>query len=86
MHTSAKVELYLHAASNPIMESCAAVRFAPYPRLPPPLAGALGAAGLRPEANLWDRVGQWWAASAESKPHTTRLYESKPHATRLCES
>ena len=48
VHTSARVDLYVHASSHPILEHCTALRFAPYPPLPAVAATAFAAAsGLR---------------------------------------
>ena len=46
LHTSSGCDFYLHVASHPIVERCDGLRFAPYPALPAPLAGAVAAAGV----------------------------------------
>ena len=59
--------LYLHAASHPIIEHCFSLRIAPYPELPPPLDGAIAAAGLRAELNQWNLVDDFdWLKQSQS--------------------
>jgi len=81
VHTSNGCSFYLHAASNPIIEGCDALSFAPYPPLPPSLPGALEAAGLRADANLWDRVDDFHWIKAQQSPHWAVL----PEARRIAE-
>ena len=69
MHTSRNCTIYLHAASNPIIENCDGFRFAPYPSLPPALRGALSAAGLQADANLWDKVDDFNWIKTQQSPH-----------------
>ncbi|KAG0279709.1 hypothetical protein BGZ95_000438 [Linnemannia exigua] len=59
MHTSTNMDIYLHVTSEPIIEDCTDMRFAPYPYeevLPHQLFTLFIAAGLRPDKNLFDRV------------------------------
>ena len=79
VHTSARVDLYVHASSHPILEHCTALRFAPYPPLPAALAATAFAAasGLRADHNEWNHVEDFdwlkathspnWADEAERK-------------------
>lgn len=67
VHTSARCAIYLHVASNPIIENCDGLLFAPYP--PPPPPGALETAGLRGDANLWDRVDDFNWIKSQQSPH-----------------
>jgi hypothetical protein len=73
VHTSARCAVYLHAASNPIIENCDGLSFAPYP----PLPGALEAAGLRADANLWDRVDDFNWIKAQQSPHWGVMPEAR---------
>jgi len=75
MHTSSDCTFYLHAASNPIIENCEGFRFAPYPPLPPALSGALAAAGLKAESNLWDQVDDFKWIKARQSPNWAILPE-----------
>ncbi|EOD31112.1 hypothetical protein EMIHUDRAFT_449669 [Emiliania huxleyi CCMP1516] len=63
------------------LRGCDALSFAPYPPLPPSLPGALEAAGLRADANLWDRVDDFHWIKAQQSPHWAVL----PEARRIAE-
>ncbi|KAF8936013.1 tubulin binding cofactor C-domain-containing protein [Dissophora ornata] len=60
MHTSTNMDIYLHVTSEPIIEDCTDMRFAPYPYqdlLPADRLNRLFAvAQLSPEVNYYDRV------------------------------
>jgi len=67
MHTSTNTDFYIHTSSHPIIEHCQALRFAPYPALPPSLSGAFAAASLKPEHNQWQLVDDFdWLKAAQS--------------------
>ncbi|KAF9104903.1 hypothetical protein BGX29_001035 [Mortierella sp. GBA35] len=71
MHTSTNMDIYLHVTSEPIIEECTDMRFAPYPYhevLPADqLHGLFVAAGLRPEKNLFDHVKDFnWLRQQQS--------------------
>ncbi|KAF9360930.1 hypothetical protein BGX34_007408 [Mortierella sp. NVP85] len=60
MHTSTNMDIYLHVTSEPIIEDCTDMRFAPYPYndiLPTDQLGQLfSASNLNPDVNYYDRV------------------------------
>ncbi|KAF9544402.1 hypothetical protein EC957_012106 [Mortierella hygrophila] len=71
MHTSTNMDIYLHVTSEPIIEDCTDMRFAPYPYqevLPTDqLLTLFVAAGLRPEKNLFDHVKDFnWLRQQQS--------------------
>ncbi|KAH7052679.1 tubulin binding cofactor C-domain-containing protein [Linnemannia elongata] len=71
MHTSTNMDIYLHVTSEPIIEDCTDMRFAPYPYeevLPSDqLLTLFVAAGLRPEKNLFDHVKDFnWLRQQQS--------------------
>ncbi|KAG0371522.1 hypothetical protein BGX24_001550 [Mortierella sp. AD032] len=71
MHTSTNMDIYLHVTSEPIIEDCTDMRFAPYPYqevLPSDqLLTLFFAAGLRPEKNLFDHVKDFnWLRQQQS--------------------
>ncbi|KAF2267675.1 TBCC-domain-containing protein [Lojkania enalia] len=75
MHTSKKVDVYLHCSSRPIIEDCELIRFAPLPDT-----------YLTPEVsqfqNQWDQIDDFRWLQTESNPHfnllsaTNRIEES----------
>ncbi|KAF9905795.1 hypothetical protein EC991_001271 [Linnemannia zychae] len=71
MHTSTNMDIYLHVTSEPIIEDCTDMRFAPYPYqevLPSDqLLTLFAAAGLKPEKNLFDHVKDFnWLRQQQS--------------------
>ncbi|KAH8727108.1 tubulin-specific chaperone C [Phaeosphaeriaceae sp. PMI808] len=62
MHGSKKVNIYLHAASRPIIEDCESVRFAP---LPP----AFETSEISQVVNQWDQVDDFKWLKAEPSPN-----------------
>lgn len=71
MHTSTNMDIYLHVTSEPIIEDCTDMRFAPYPYqevLPTDqLLTLFVAAGLRPEKNLFENVKDFnWLRQQQS--------------------
>lgn len=77
MHTSSRVDFYVHASSHPIIEHCTALRFAPYPTLPLPLAPAYAAAALQPEHNQWALVDDFDWLKATHSPNWAELPEAE---------
>ena len=77
MHTSRKVDFYVHANSHPIIEHCEQLRFAPYPQLPPSLSGVYAAAGLKPEHNQWQLVDDFDWLKAGHSPNWEVLPEAE---------
>ncbi|CAO3565962.1 unnamed protein product [Mortierella alpina] len=71
MHTSKNLTIYLHVTSEPIIEDCARMRFAPYPYvdiLPEEqLARLFKVAQLDPAKNYYDRVKDFnWLKQQQS--------------------
>uniref|UniRef100_A0A7S4FA02 C-CAP/cofactor C-like domain-containing protein n=1 Tax=Chrysotila carterae TaxID=13221 RepID=A0A7S4FA02_CHRCT len=77
IHTSTACDAYVHVSSHPILEHCREFRFAPYPALPPAHAGALAAAGLKPEHNMWDQANDFDWLKAQQSPHWCILPEAE---------
>lgn len=78
MHTSQRVDFYVHASSHPIIEHCSALRFAPYPTLPARMAAnAFMAAGLQPEHNQWQLVDDFDWLKATHSPNWSVLCEEE---------
>ena len=82
VHTSARVDLYVHASSHPILEHCTALRFAPYPPLPAALAATAFAAasGLRADHNEWNHVEDFDWLKATHSPNWAELPEAERKA------
>ena len=82
VHTSARVDLYVHASSHPILEHCTALRFAPYPPLPAALAATAFAAasGLRADHNEWNHVEDFDWLKATHSPNWGELPEAERKA------
>jgi len=85
MHTSSGVDFYVHTSSHPIIEHCKALRFAPYPQLPPRLDGAFAAASLKPEQNQWELVDDFDWLKADHSPNWAVLPEAERKAPALAE-
>ncbi|KAG0210574.1 hypothetical protein BGX28_009210 [Mortierella sp. GBA30] len=72
MHTSSNLDIYLHVTSEPIIEDCTYLRFAPYPYhevLPAEeqLHRLFQVAQLDPEKNFYDRVKDFnWLKQQQS--------------------
>ena len=75
MHTSTRCDFYVHTSSHPIIEHCSALRFAPYPPLPPDLATSYVTAGLQPEHNQWSLVDDFDWLKATHSPNWAELLE-----------
>jgi hypothetical protein len=75
IHTSKRVDFYVHASSHPILEHCTALRFAPYPSLPTKLEGAFATAGLTKEQNEWQLVDDFDWLKATHSPNWAVLPE-----------
>ena len=82
MHTSTRCDFYVHTSSHPIIEHCSALRFAPYPPLPPDLATSYVTAGLQPDHNQWSLVDDFDWLKATHSPNWAELpeVERKPPA------
>lgn len=78
IHTSQRVDFYVHASSHPILEHCSALRFAPYPPLPAALGGEapFAAVGIAPEHNQWHLVDDFDWLKASHSPNWTELPEA----------
>ena len=76
----------MHASSHPIIEHCAALRFAPYPALPPRHADAFAAAGLRVEQNEWQQVDDFDWLKATHSPNWAELPEAARVAPAFLEA
>ncbi|KAF9150431.1 hypothetical protein BG015_007757 [Linnemannia schmuckeri] len=81
MHTSTNMDIYLHVTSEPIIEDCTDMRFAPYPYqevLPADqLLTLFVAAGLRPEKNLFDHVKDFNWLRQQQSPNWRMLEASE---------
>jgi hypothetical protein len=64
MHGSRNVDVYLHAASRPIVEDCVDVRFAPLP-------GGFMGEGMDADGreNMWDRIDDFKWLKVEPSPN-----------------
>ena len=79
IHTSQRVDFYVHASSHPIIEHCTALRFAPYPPLPPALGrdAPFAAVGIAPEHNQWQLVDDFDWLKASHSPNWAELPETE---------
>ncbi|KAF9914776.1 hypothetical protein BX616_007574 [Lobosporangium transversale] len=69
MHTSKNMDIYLHVTSEPIIEDCNDMRFAPYGQILPvdELKRLFEAANLNPTKNYYDRVKDFnWLRQQQS--------------------
>ncbi|KAF9959340.1 hypothetical protein BGZ70_008873 [Mortierella alpina] len=69
MHTSKDMDIYLHVTSEPIIEDCTEMRFAPYGQILPSeqLERLFEAAQLNPARNYFDRVKDFnWLRQQQS--------------------
>ncbi|KAG9319825.1 hypothetical protein KVV02_007227 [Mortierella alpina] len=69
MHTSKDMDIYLHVTSEPIIEDCTEMRFAPYGQILPSeqLERLFQAAQLNPARNFFDRVKDFnWLRQQQS--------------------
>ncbi|KAF9920993.1 hypothetical protein FBU30_009030 [Linnemannia zychae] len=81
MHTSTNMDIYLHVTSEPIIEDCTDMRFAPYPYqevLPSDqLMNLFVTAGLSPEKNLFDHVKDFNWLRQQQSPNWRLLNSSE---------
>ena len=77
IHTSSRVDFYVHASSHPIIEHCTDLRFAPYPTLPLHLACAFETAGLCASQNQWQLVDDFNWLKATHSPNWAVLPEAE---------
>ncbi|KAG0303774.1 hypothetical protein BGZ98_006302 [Dissophora globulifera] len=84
MHTSTDMDIYLHVTSDPIIEDCTDMRFAPYPYhdlLPAEYLHRLfAAANLSPDVNYYSRVKDFNWLRQQVSPNWRLL---QPHELRL---
>ncbi|KAF9091751.1 hypothetical protein BGX27_001965 [Mortierella sp. AM989] len=69
MHTSNNMDIYLHVTSEPIIEDCTDMRFAPYGQILPAeqLDKLFEAAQLNPSKNYYDKVKDFnWLRQQQS--------------------
>ncbi|KAG0328986.1 hypothetical protein BGZ99_003850 [Dissophora globulifera] len=69
MHTSSNMDIYLHVTSEPIIEDCTDMRFAPYGQILPAeqLDRLFEAAQLNPSNNYFDKVKDFnWLKQQQS--------------------
>lgn len=62
MHGSKNVDVYLHAASRPIIEDCENIRFAPLPDI-------FAHDGLDGQKNMWDQIDDFKWLKVEPSPN-----------------
>ena len=84
VHTSKRVDMYVHASSHPLLEHCTALRLAPYPPLPDRLSGAYEQVGLDASHNQWHLVDDFDWLRASHSPNWAELPpEQRAHPKAL---
>ena len=67
IHSTKATDVYLRVRSNPIIEACSGLRFAPYEYHYSGSAEQLGAIGLAEDSGLWAKVNDFdWLRSTPS--------------------
>ncbi|KAG0270054.1 hypothetical protein BGZ95_001812 [Linnemannia exigua] len=81
MHTSTNMNIYIHVTSEPIIEDCTDMRFAPYGQILPveELDRLFEAAQLNRSVNLYDRVKDFNWLRQQQSPNWRLLEESEQH-------
>eukprot|EP00762_Andalucia_godoyi_P006855 ANDGO_00939.mRNA.1 Tubulin-folding cofactor C len=69
IHSSSKCSLYLHCGSNPIIEDCSEMGFAPYAAQYSLLEEQMKACGFSKDRNRWDMVDDFKWLMSERSPH-----------------
>ena len=77
IHTSTDCDLYIHAASHPILEHCSAMRFAPYPRVPKAFERCFETVGLAADKNQWKLVDDFDWLKASHSPNWSVLPDAE---------
>ena len=85
LHTSERCDFWLRARSHPIIEDCAALRFAPYPLRGAALDADLASADLGPRAasaDLWRAVDDFKWHRAQRSPNWREMTRAERAAAR----
>ncbi|KAF9538788.1 hypothetical protein EC957_006210 [Mortierella hygrophila] len=79
MHTSTNMNIYIHVTSEPIIEDCTDMRFAPYGQILPSdeLDRLFEAAQLNQEVNLYDKVKDFNWLRQQQSPNWRLLEDSE---------
>ncbi|KAF9582967.1 hypothetical protein BGW38_010501 [Lunasporangiospora selenospora] len=84
MHTSSNMDIYLHVTSEPIIEDCTDMRFAPYPYdeilTPERLARVFEDAGLDQTANYYQKVKDFNWLRQQQSPNWKVMSEDQIHS------
>ncbi|KAF8923813.1 tubulin binding cofactor C-domain-containing protein [Dissophora ornata] len=84
MHTSSNMDIYLHVTSEPIVEDCTDMRFAPYGQILPQeeLDRLFEIAQLNPSKNFYDKVKDFNWLKQQQSPNW-RLLEANEIKPRI---
>ncbi|KAF8966712.1 hypothetical protein BGZ46_000326 [Entomortierella lignicola] len=79
MHTSSNMDIYLHVTSEPIIEDCTEMRFAPYGQIFPAekLDRLFEVAQLNPSKNYYDKVKDFNWLRQQQSPNWRLLEENE---------
>lgn len=86
MHTSTNCNMYLHAASHPIIEHCSDLRIAPYPTLPQALASTWASSGMSAATNQVCSFWMKFTVSPRSSVLPFPAYSRHRGTTSTCDS